>query len=180
MRIASTQEFSIIYGRNPMLTHFIRRVIRNSLTITDQFHFYQSLIKYLKGLFLIHCLNFFMKIICIMRINQDSDHLIHVNISSYQFVYDIYAPFNSNPPHDVRCVFLDISKAFDRVWHEGLIYKIKHIGVTGLTLELIQSFLSHRLLRVVLNGQSQHGYQLLLECHSRVHFRASPFLDLYK
>ena len=164
-----------------MLPQFIRRVIRKSLTITDQFHFYQSkYLKYLKGLFLIHCLNFFMKIICIMRINQDSDHLIHVNISSYQFVYDIYAPFNSNPPHDVRGVFLDISKAFDRVRHEGLFYKIKHIGVTGLTLELIQSFLSHRFQRVVLNGQSQHGYQLLLECRSRVHFRASPFLDLCK
>ena len=49
---------------------------------------------------------------------------------------------------------MDISKAFDRVWHEGLIYKIKHIGVTGPPLELIQSFLSHRFQRVVLNGQS--------------------------
>ena len=51
-------------------------------------------------------------------------------------------------------VFLDISKAFDRVWHEGLICKIKSIGVTSLPLELIQSFLSHRFQRVVLNGQS--------------------------
>ena len=40
------------------------------------------------------------------------------------------------------------------VWYEGLIYKIKCIGVTGLPLELIQSFLSHRFQRVVLNGQS--------------------------
>ena len=41
-----------------------------------------------------------------------------------------------------------------REWHEGLIYKIKSIGVAGLPLELIQSFLSHRFQRVVLNGQS--------------------------
>ena len=75
-----------------------------------------------------------------MRINQDSDHLIHVNISSYQFVYDIYAPFNSNPPHDVRGVFLDISKAFDRVWHEGLIYKIKCISVTVYHWNLFKVF----------------------------------------
>ena len=67
-------------------------------------------------------------------------------------VHDIYASFDCNPPHDVRGVFLDISKAFDRVWHEGLIYKIKSIGVTGLPLELIQSFLIHRFQRVVLNG----------------------------
>ena len=38
--------------------------------------------------------------------------------------------------------------------HEGLIYKIKCTGVTGLPLELIQSFLSHRFQRAVLNGQS--------------------------
>ena len=69
-------------------------------------------------------------------------------------VHDIYASFDCNPPRDVRGVFLDISKAFDRVWHEGLIYKIKRIGVTGPPLELIQSFLSHRFQRVVLNGQS--------------------------
>ena len=88
-----------------------------------------------------------------MRINQDSDHLIHVNISSYQ-LYMIY-PHLLTVTHLVMSgVFLDISKAFDRVWHEGLIYKIKSIGVTGLPLELIQSFLSHRFQRVVLIGQS--------------------------
>ena len=69
-------------------------------------------------------------------------------------VHNIYASFDCNPPCDVRGVFLDISKAFDRVWHEGFIYKIKSIGVTGPPLELIQSFLSHRFQRVVLNGQS--------------------------
>ena len=68
---------------------FIRKVISKLLKITDQFHLYQSLVKYLKGLFLIHCLNFFMKTIYLMRINHNSDHLIHVNISSYQ-LYMIY------------------------------------------------------------------------------------------
>ena len=33
--------------------------------------------------------------------------------------------------------FVDISKAFDRVWHEGLIYKIKCMYVTGLLLKLV-------------------------------------------
>ena len=33
--------------------------------------------------------------------------------------------FNCNPPLDTRSVYLDISKAFDRVWHDGLIYTLK-------------------------------------------------------
>ena len=49
--------------------------------------------------------------------------------------------------------FLDISKAFDRVWHEGLIYKTKRMGVKGDLLALIESFLFERQQRVVLNGQ---------------------------
>ena len=81
--------FSLIYDRNPILSQFIRGVISKLLTITDQFHFYPFLIKFLKDLFLIHYLNFFMKIICLIRVNQVSDHLIHVNISSYQ-LYMIY------------------------------------------------------------------------------------------
>ena len=50
-------------------------------------------------------------------------------------------------------MFLDISKDFDRVWHEGIGYKVKSIGVTGLPMKLFQSFLIHRFQRVVLNGQ---------------------------
>ena len=35
-------------------------------------------------------------------------------------VHEIYASLDCNPPLDVRAVFLDISKAFDRVWHDEL------------------------------------------------------------
>ena len=40
------------------------------------------------------------------------------------------------------------------MWHDGLIYKIKCIDITGNSLKLIESFLSNRFQRVVLNGQS--------------------------
>ena len=50
--------------------------------------------------------------------------------------------------------FLNISKAYDRVWHDGLIYKMKLLDITGLPLTLIQSFLNNRLQIVVLNGQN--------------------------
>ena len=47
---------------------------------------------------------------------------------------------------------MDISKAFDKVWHEGLLFKLKRYGVNGKVLELVTSFLSHRLQRVTLEG----------------------------
>ena len=39
--------------------------------------------------------------------------------------HTIFEAFDCNPPLDVRSVYLDISKAFDRVWHGSLVYKLK-------------------------------------------------------
>ena len=49
-------------------------------------------------------------------------------------------------------VFLDISKAFDKVWHPGLIYKFRSFGMKVL-LQRLESFLSHRYQSVLLNEQ---------------------------
>ena len=67
--------------------------------------------------------------------------------------HNIYQSFDASPTLEVRGVFLDISKAFDKVWHEGLIFKLKANGVEGKMLNLIESFLNERYQRVVLNGQ---------------------------
>ena len=45
-------------------------------------------------------------------------------------------------------------KSFDKAWHEGLIYKLKPVGVSDSLLKLIQSFLTNRFQRVLLNGQT--------------------------
>ena len=58
------------------------------------------------------------------------------------------------PTRETRAVFLDISKAFDKVWHEGLISKLKSNGIQDKHLNLIISFLSNCQQRVVLNGRS--------------------------
>ena len=45
-----------------------------------------------------------------------------------------------------------ISKAFDKVWHEGLIFKLKTYGVEGNLLKLLENYLTERQQSVVLNG----------------------------
>ena len=59
-----------------------------------------------------------------------------------------------------RVVALDISKAFDRVWHAGLLYKLKSYGISGQIFGLIFSFLSDRWLPVVLDGKSLQEYSV--------------------
>ena len=53
---------------------------------------------------------------------------------------------------ELRAVFLDISKAFDKVWHDGLIFKLRQNGVNGGLLKLFESYLHNREQRVVING----------------------------
>ena len=55
---------------------------------------------------------------------------------------------------EVRAVFCDTSKAFDRVWHTGLLYKLRAAGVTGEVLAWFKSYLSNRRQRVVIPGAS--------------------------
>ena len=69
-------------------------------------------------------------------------------------------------------VALDISKAFDRVWHAGLLHKLKSYGISGQIFGLISSFLSNRWLGVVLDGKFSQNIQLKLE------FLKVPFLVL--
>ena len=64
---------------------------------------------------------------------------------------EIYKSFDDGL--DVRGVFLDISKAFDKVWHKGHIYKLKQNGISGNLLDTITDFLNSRKQRVALNGQ---------------------------
>ena len=47
-----------------------------------------------------------------------------------------------------------MSKAFDKVWHKGLLFKLKCYGVEGNFLDILENYLSNRKQRVILNGQS--------------------------
>ena len=94
-----------------------------------------------------------------------ANRLITINQSGFrpgdsttnQLLYlvdEIHQAFDSAECFEVRTVFLDISKAFDKVWHDGLIFKLKQNGISGSRLKLFRNYLSNRKQCVVLNGSS--------------------------
>ena len=82
---------------------------------------------------------------------RPGDSCVHQLLS---ITHEIYKAFDANPSLDVRGLFLDLSKAFYRVWYDGLMYKLKSQGICGNYYGLMHSFLSDRHQRMVLNGQS--------------------------
>ena len=60
---------------------------------------------------------------------------------------------------EVRAVSLDISRAFDTVWHPALLVKLRSLGIEGFLLAWISDFLCGRRQRVVLDGYSS-GYSV--------------------
>ena len=71
-----------------------------------------------------------------------------------KIVHQIYQDINDGK--DTCLVFLDISKAFDKVWHEGLLFKIKRLGITGKLLDWLKDYITDRHQKVVLNGVSSN------------------------
>ena len=105
------------------------------------------------------------------------DRCIHKYRYNYITVNDILTPLRSGFRHEesttnqllhtyhticeavdkgkeVRAVFCDISKAFDRVWYKGLLFKLRTIGCSDSIVNWFLSYLSNRRQRVVINGQA--------------------------
>lgn len=76
------------------------------------------------------------------------DSTVNQLISIYN---DFVRHYDSNTT--TQAVFFDISKAFDRVWHRGLIHKMEAVGVRGKLLEWLHDYLSSRFQTVVIKGE---------------------------
>ena len=63
----------------------------------------------------------------------------------------------------IQAVALDIFKAYIRVWHAGLLPKLKFYEILGQIFGLILSFLSNRWLQVVLHGKSSQEHPVNVE-----------------
>ena len=78
-----------------------------------------------------------------------------------------------NRSEATQAVELDMSKAFDRVWHASLLDKLEFYGISGQISGLISSFLNNRQLQVVVDAVCNKNIQLMLE------FLKAPFLVLH-
>ena len=79
---------------------------------------------------------------------RPGDSTIYQLLSITSSIYENFENYE-----ETRAVFLDISKAFDKVWHDGIIFKLKCNGISGNLLNFFRNYLSNRHQRVVLNGQ---------------------------
>ena len=84
-----------------------------------------------------------------------------LRVKLLSITHEIFKGFEANPSLDTCGIILVISKAFDRVWHEALIFKLRSYGISDSLLRLFNSFLSERFLRVVLNGQASEWRKVL-------------------
>ena len=69
-------------------------------------------------------------------------------------INDLAESLNRNEQTDV--IFLDFSKAFDKVSHRHLFHKLNHYGIWGDLLTWIKSFVSNRVQQVVVDGQQSN------------------------
>ena len=77
-------------------------------------------------------------------------------IFSQLYLIELLGLFNRSGA--TQAVGLDTSKTFDRVWHAGLLQKLKSYRISGQIYDLISLFLSNRWLQVVLNGKPSQEY----------------------
>ena len=76
----------------------------------------------------------------------------HSTVTHLVEMYDTFCRAVSEGK-EIRVVFCDVSRAFDRVWHRGLLLKLEKCGITGSLLAWLVDYLRDRYQRVVLNGQ---------------------------
>ena len=72
-------------------------------------------------------------------------------VNQLTFIYNTFCKALDDGK-EVRAVFFDISKAFDRVWHRGLLAKLQGAGIGGRLLEWFSNYLADRKQRVIIPG----------------------------
>ena len=57
-------------------------------------------------------------------------------------------------------IFVDLSQAYDRVWHAGLLYKLQKVGIKGKLLKYVREYLYHRNFKVYFDGEYSKSHKI--------------------
>ena len=134
----------------PVLPLFLRKMISKLSKTIVQFHFYPFVIKSLNACILILCLIFFSKN-TLLSPNRSGfrpgssciNQLLSIN-------HQILSVFNINL--EVSGIFVDISKAFDKVQHGELVFELHQNDICDEMISVLEDFLSNRKQTVFLSG----------------------------
>ena len=134
-----------------MFVLFQRRVPCPSSLIIDQFPYSILRAKFLRDSFL----NIYITIckIILTFVLTVGLYTRRSTTNQLTFLYNAFCQALDSGK-ELRAVFCDISKAFNRVWHSGLLHKLHAAGVTGEALAWFKNYLSDRKQRVVLPSTS--------------------------
>ena len=129
MKIQQNHLVILIYGKDLISFLYIKN--DKQLSTIDQYLFCPFSEKYLKKILFNKIYNFLLEK-KLLNPNQSefrpSDSCIN---QLFPITHEIFEAFDCTPSLEVSSVLLDISKAFEKVWHEGLLYKLKSMGIPG-------------------------------------------------
>ena len=95
----------------------------------------------------------------------DHTHLLVVPCDSTTcqllHTYHIFVAEAVDTDKEVRTVYCDINKAFDQVWHKGLLQKLRGIRCSEIILAWFSSYLSGRKKQIVSNGKFSKWVEVL-------------------
>ena len=147
----------LLNRKKEMLFPFTKRAANKRLKIIVQFLYFRFAVKYFNNLFLTKCLAVSNSS---LKISLVSNPVVSVLTNYYQLPTNFSNFISFDNGLEVRSVFLDISKAFDEVWNEGRLFKLKQSSISGELLHILFDSLSNKKQRVVLKD-SLKAYFLL-------------------
>ena len=136
------------------LYQFLKKETNKTSKIIAQSLFFQSVVTFSNVSYAINMLKYFLgnNLITPKQSGFRSGNFCINHLLS--ITHDICTSFDNGLA--VRGVFLDILKAFDKVWLDGLISKLKQNEIKDKLLCLLIDFLKNSQQRVVLSGQSSY------------------------
>ena len=82
---------------------------------------------------------------------------------------------------DTTAIFLDISKYFNKIWHDGLIFKCKHeFFISGSLLFWLKSYLTNRGQKVKIEDVNSNMKTLSAGMSARLSIRAIACFDIHE